>query len=47
MRGEFVTLRQEFDVDLVVVNAQARFFGRQRPGACGQCQKQDDNKDNR
>jgi hypothetical protein len=33
VRGELVSLRQEFDVDLVVVDAQARLFnGRQRAG---------------
>jgi hypothetical protein len=47
MRSELVTLRQEFDVNLVVVNAEARFFGRPRRRAFGLCQKQGGKKDDR
>ena len=46
-RGELVSLRQEFDVDLVVVRAQARFLGRQRRPVRSHGKKQAKKKDNR
>jgi len=46
-RGEFVSLRQEFDVDLVVVRAQTRLLGRQRRLAGAQGKKPAKKKDNR
>jgi FMN phosphatase YigB (HAD superfamily) len=46
-RGELVSLRQEFDVDLVVVHAQARFLGRQRRSVRDRGKKQAKKKDKR
>jgi hypothetical protein len=42
-----VSLRQEFDVDLVVVRAQARFLGRQRRPVRSRGKKQAEKKDKR
>jgi hypothetical protein len=36
-----VSLRQEFDVDLVIVRAQARFLGRERRPVRRKAQKKD------
>ena len=46
-RGELVRLRQKFDVDLVVVHAQARLLGRHRRLVCGRGKKKDQKKNNR